>query len=229
MAHRLRSPLAPFGKKIYSQNDEDGIIQAIFEDIPPRSKFFVEFGIGPNWLDHEYANGLEGNCVLLREQGWNGLFMDGGNHPAHFNIEKEFITPFNINSLLRKYNTPEDVDIVSIDVDGQDLWVWMALDYRPTLVIIELNPNFRFLHESVTVGFDPKFRWDGTKYYGASLGALVNIGRDKGYKLVYANATNAFFVREDLIENPGDFHEDSLKQFLDQHNYDHFSRPWVSV
>ena len=95
--------------------------------------------------------------------------------------------------------------------------------------IIELNPNFRFLHESVTVGFDPKFRWDGTKYYGASLGALVNIGRDKGYKLVYANATNAFFVREDLIENPGDFHEDSLKQFLDQHNYDHFSRPWVSV
>lgn len=221
--------LKNFGKKVYSQNDEDGIIEAIFEDIAPRSKFFVEFGIGPNWLDPTYSKGLEGNCCLLLERGWQGAFMDGGDHPAHYGIKKEFITPLNINGLLRKYKTPENVDIVSIDVDGQDLWIWMALDFRPSLVIVEMNPNFLNLRESVTVVFDQKFRWDGSKYYGASLGSLVKLGQDKGYKLVYANGTNAFFVRLDLLANPEDFVDEELKVFVDQHVPDHFRRAWVDI
>jgi hypothetical protein len=229
MKHRLRSPLKNYGSKTHSQNDEDGIIRAIFEDIPPRSRFFVEFGIGPNWLDKEYVNGLEGNCVLLREQGWRGVLMDGGTHPERFNVNKEFITPLNINSMLRKHGTPEDVDIVSIDVDGQDLWIWMALDYRPTLVIIEMNPNFLSLNDSVTVVWDPNFRWDVTKYYGASLGVLVKMGREKDYKLVYANGTNAFFVRNDMLANPEDFPDESFVVFADQFNWDHMRRYWVSI
>jgi hypothetical protein len=229
MKHRLRSPLKNYGSKTHSQNDEDGIIRAIFEDIPPRSRFFVEFGIGPNWLDKEYVNGLEGNCVLLREQGWKGILMDGGAHPDKYRVDREFITPLNVNSLFRKYNVPDDVDIVSIDVDGQDYWIWMALIYSPTLVIIEMNPNFRTLHEALTVPFDTQFRWDGSKYYGASLGALIRLGREKGYKLVYANGVNAFFVRCDVLENAQDFVDDELLVFVDQHQYDQFRRPWVSV
>jgi hypothetical protein len=229
MKHRLRAPLKQFGSKINSQNDEDGIISAIFNDIPPRAKFFVEFGIGPNWLDKTYANGLEGNCVLLRHQGWGGVFMDGGVHPVECRIEKEFITALNINTLLRKYNTPEDVDIVSIDVDGQDFWIWMALDFRPTLLIIEMNPNFLSLNDSITVAWDPNFRWDVTKYYGASLGALVKLGYEKGYKLVYANGTNAFFIRSDMLSNPEDFPDESFVVFADQFNWDHMRRYWVSI
>jgi len=227
--YNLRPQLRECGNKIHSQNDEDGIIEAIFQDIPARSKFFVEFGIGPNWLDKSYERGLEGNCVLLRERGWRGLFMDGGNHPEHYDIRREFITPVNINGLLRKYNTPESVDIVSIDVDGQDLWIWMALDYRPTLVICEYNPNFLTLHESLTVVFDQNFRWDGSKYYGASLGGLIKIGNDKDYKLVYANGVNAFFLRNDLLANPQDFDDEQLRVSHDQHVYDHFRRPWVTI
>ena len=89
MSFKLRSPLKQFGQKTNSQNDEDGIIGAIFEDIPPESRYFVEFGIGPNWLDKTYERGLEGNCVLLREQGWNGIFMDGGRHPKQYGINNE--------------------------------------------------------------------------------------------------------------------------------------------
>jgi hypothetical protein len=229
VSFKLRSPLKAYGRKVHSQNDEDGIIEAIFADIKPRSKYFVEFGIGPNWQDPGYTRGIEGNCVLLREQGWSGLFMDGGQHPEKYNIQREFVTAMNINSLLRKHKVPQDVDIVSIDVDGQDFWIWMALDYRPSLVIVEMNCNFLTLHESLTVVFDPNFRWDGSKYYGASLGGLVKLGKEKGYKLVYANGTNAFFVRDDLLVNPRDFKDEDLLVFADQHVYDHFRRPWLTI
>lgn len=230
MLKRHLSPnLKQFGRKVRSQNDEDGIIEKIFFDIPPRSRFFVEFGIGPHWSDKHYINGLEGNCLRLREQGWNGLFMDGGRHPPEFGIQQEFVTAFNINGLLRKWQVPDDLDIVSIDVDGQDLWIWLALDLRPTLVIIEMNSNFPTLRYSCTVPFDADFRWDGTKYYGASLGALVKVGYEKGYKLVYANGVNAFFVRQDYLANPGDFIDDELFVFGSIHKPDHFGRRWVKV
>jgi hypothetical protein len=226
---RLRSPLKESGAKTHSQNDEDGIVEAIFADIQPRSRYFVEFGIGPNWLDPQYARGIEGNCVLLHKSGWDGLFMDGGTHPKEYGIRREHVTPLNINSLLRKYDVPDNLDVLSIDVDGQDLWIWMACDFRPSLVIIEYNANFRTLHESLTVVFDQKFRWDGTKYYGASLGALVKLGTDKGYKLVYANGVNAFFVRSDMLANPEDFRDEDLLFFVDQHIADHFRRQWVNI
>jgi hypothetical protein len=229
MAHVLPAPLAEYERKVRSQNAEDGVIEAIFSAIPPASRYFVEFGVGPNWQDPDYTRGLEGNCVFLRENGWRGLFMDGADHPLEYGVRREYVTPTNINSLLRKHGTPPDVDIISIDVDGQDLWIWMACDYRPALYILEYNPNFLTLNETCTVVFDPNFRWDGTKYYGASLGALVKVGRDKGYKLVHANGVNAFFVREDLLANPQDFPDEQLLRFVNQHIPDHFCRPWVTL
>lgn len=229
MAFRLRSPLKSCGSKTHSENDEDGIIQAIFSDIQPRSQYFVEFGIGPNWQDPEYTRGIEGNCVLLRNSGWQGLFMDGAHHPEQHGIRSEHVTALNINGLLRKYGVPEDVDIISIDVDSQDFWIWMACYYRPTLYIVEYNPNFPQLRQSMTMVFDPAHQWDGTKYYGASLGAMVKLGTDKGYKLVYANGVNAFFVRSDMLANPEDFGDEDLLVFVDRHAIDRFCRHWVSI
>lgn len=228
MSYNLQ-PLKSCGSKIHSQNDEDGIIEAIFTDIPPQSKHFVEFGIGPNWLDSEYSKGLEGNCVLLRQRGWAGLFMDGGTHPSEYGVQNEFITALNINSLLRKHGVPENVDIISIDVDGQDFWIWMACYFRPALYIVEYNPNFRQIWQSQTVEWDQRGRWDQSKYYGASLGALVKLGYDKGYKLVYANGCNGFFVRSDLLANPEDFRDEDLNVGLDQHAVDWMQRRWVTI
>jgi hypothetical protein len=229
MSYHLRPNLINFGGKTHSQNNEDGIIAAIFEDIKPQSRYFVEFGIGPNYLDPDYVNGLEGNCVLLQKQGWNGLFMDGGVHPAEYGISQEIITSMNFNSLLRKYNVPTDVDVISIDVDSQDFYIWMSCYYRPSMFILEVNPNFTTIDQARTVAYDLNQRWDLTKYYGASLGAMVKLGRDKGYKLVCNNGCNAFFVRDDLISNPQDFDERAMNVFVDQHSPDPWRRLWVDV
>jgi hypothetical protein len=230
MIKPIPTPLSAFGRKGSSQVDESGIIDAILSAIPIRNNYFVEFGIGPNWQDPKYVNGLEGNCVDLLERGWNGLHMDAGDHPKAYKIAKEFITAGNINTLLAKYNVPADLAILSIDVDGQDYWIWKALEekYRPEIVIIEMNPNFG-PDEIKTVKPDTKFVWDGTKYYGASLGALVKLGHAKGYQLVYANGVNAFFVDRALIVNPEAFNYRALFVQFDQHATDEKNRTYVEV
>jgi hypothetical protein len=226
MSYVLSPNLKKFGQKHSSQTDEDGIIEEIFKCIPPCSRYFVEFGVGPNWLDKEYVGGLEANCVRLLDMGWKGLLMDGGDHPARYNVTKEYIKATQINSTFRKHGVPRDVDIVSIDIDGQDLWVLMALDYRPILFIVEYNPNFFQLHQRLSVPFDEGFRWDGTQYYGASLGGLIKVAEDKGYKFVYANGVNAFFVDQELIKNPEDFKNEDLNVAVNQHMSDHMHRRW---
>lgn len=222
------SPLKAFGRKGASQNDESGILDAILSAVPVRRKFFVEFGIGPNWQDPEYTRGLEGNCVDLSCKGWAGLFMDGNEHPPRYGVAREFITAANINALLHKYQVPPDFSIISIDVDGQDLWIWEALQYDPEVVVVEYNANFG-LSDCVSIPLDPEFRWDGTKYFGASLGALDKIGRSKGYRLVYANGVNAFFIRAHFIKNIDDFAYNAIFVQLDLHQPDPHHRKFVPI
>lgn len=229
MSYTLRTNLRQFGAKVHSQNDEDGIIAAIFEDIPPTTRTFVEFGIGPNPTDPDHLRGLEGNCVLLREQGWQGLFMDGGEHPPELDVKCEFISAMNVNTLFRKYGVPTDVDLISIDVDGQDFWVWMACQYRPMVFILEYNRNFISPLEAFTTEWNPMSVWDGTRYYGASLGALMKLGADKGYTLVCENGVNAFFVRSDLLANVRDFQGCGYMEAAEQHPSDKRNRAWVAV
>ena len=96
---------------------------------------------------------------------------------------------------------PEEPDLVSIDVDGNDYWIWRALTgYRPRLVIVEYNGAID-PRERRVMPYTPGFRWDGTSDYGASLGALEELAAEKGYRLVHTElaGVNAFFVREDLV------------------------------
>ena len=172
-------------KKVWSQNGEDGVIAAIFALICTTSKFYVEFG----------ASG-ENNTALLREQGWNGVWMDQGDcPPAH----KEFITAENINDLLAKYQVPVEFDILSIDIDGNDYWVWKAIKHRPRVVVIEFNG---YLDPAVplTIKYNPNHQWNHDSYFGASVAALQKLGKEKGYKLAYVdfNLVNLFFIREDI-------------------------------
>jgi hypothetical protein len=220
--------LATFENKVTSQFGEDGVIDAIFKIIPPRSRYFVEFGIGPNWLDPTYSRGLEGNCVELRRQGWRGLMMDAGEHPPEYDVRVEFIEPASINDILEKHGVPKDVDVISIDVDGQDWWIWKELRLQPVLVVIEYNGH-KPADISVTVPLDPKFRWDGTDYYGASLLAMDKLAQQKGYTLVFANGVNAFFVLTELLINPEDFRFYELYRPAANHTPDPLKRPfgWI--
>src|SRR5437868_8556770 len=220
--------LAAYGSKTHSQNNEDGIISYLISEVPLTSNFFVEFGVGPPASSTIDRSGLECNCRLLLENGWRGLMMDGGTYPPQYNVQREIITALNINVLLAKYRVPTDFDLISIDIDGQDFWVWLGLMAAPKIVVIEYNGNIPS-HESRVIPFDVDYRWDCTKWSGASLLALTRLGLGKGYILVYANGVNAFFVRQDLLDNATDFKYENIYVGGNWHDPDPYDRPWVTI
>lgn len=195
--------LSGYELRAYSQNGEDGVLAEILRRIGAPARFFVEFGV---------ESGVEGNCVYLADvAGWQGLFMEADENmyrwlerkysprPAIRTIEAR-ASPDNIEALLAAGEVPSEPDVVSIDVDGQDYWIWEAIErYRPRVVIVEYNsaldPRRRLVQPPDASG------WDGTDYFGASLGALRSLGDRKGYRLVHTElaGSNAFFVRDDLV------------------------------
>jgi hypothetical protein len=196
--------LRAYERSVYSQNGEDGIIQEVLRRIGTVHGCVVEIGV---------ESGAECNCArLVREEGWRGVFVEAD--PGHFDqLHRRYatatgvrcvhatVTSDNVEMLLRDAEVPHDFDVLSIDIDGNDYWVWAAVQqWRPRLVVIEYNaahpPPVRWVMRE-----DPRHRWDGTTYYGASLASLADLGRRKGYTLVATDSTgvNAFFVRTELV------------------------------
>lgn len=180
-------------QRILSQNGEDGVIEAIFAEIGITNKYFVEFGC-------EYATQCNAANLLLKH--WTGLLMDGSctSRNPMATIYNEFITAENIDSLFRKYQVPQSFDLLSIDIDGNDFWVWKAIAHRPRVVVVEYNAHVP-PHECRTIAYEPDFDWSGTDYFGASLLALARLGRLKGYTLVHCEraGVNAFFVADEAL------------------------------
>lgn len=196
--------LLRYGYKVFSQNDEDGIIEEIFNRIGAGNRRFVEFGVGPN----------ENNSLRLLLLGWSGLWLDGGRSnvvkarqnaadyiaEGNLRVLEAFITRENINALLKGGGAAGEIDFLSIDLDGNDYWIWEAITaVEPRVVSIEYNATLR-PPISAVMKYNPSHVWSGTNYFGASLTALERLGDRKGYRLVGCNitGTNAFFVRKDL-------------------------------
>lgn len=197
--------VAGYGFKAYSQNDEDGILQEIFVRIGTTNRVFVEFGCG---------GGLENNSLYLLISGWRGLWIDGNHENVEsaralhstavengsLVVEQHLLTADNIDPIISNRHSGE-IDLLVIDVDGNDYWIWKALrSLLPRVVVIEYNATFR-PPTRVVQPYAPDARWDGTNYFGASLAALEELGSSKGYALVGCNLTglNAFFVRKDCV------------------------------
>jgi len=191
-----------YGYKVYSQNDEDGMIAEIFKRIGITTKTFIEIGVG---------NGIECNTAKLLVEGWSGLWFEGqpdngkGTIEPHFSkrfsIKEVFVTVENINSLLSEASGWGEVDVCSIDVDYNTYWLWKALTViKPRVVIIEYNALWP-PPISLVVPYDHKAVWDITNYYSASLEAMTQMATGKGYSLVGCDltGTNAFYVRDDLV------------------------------
>lgn len=218
-----RAGAAPFGPalhsvlnghelQVYSQHGEDGIVQFIFGEIGAPHRTFVEFGMG---------DGRECNTALLSlHAGWRGLLLDAdgervaaarafyermlGPGQEAVRIEQAWVTAENIDDTIRSAGIAGEIDLLSIDLDGMDYWVWRSLEaVRPRAVIVEYSAVLG-AERACTVPYDPGFsRWrahPGGLYAGASLAALEKLGREKGYRLAGCNAhgVNAFFIREDL-------------------------------
>jgi FkbM family methyltransferase len=173
----------------YSESGEDGILKSIFNCIGATNRYYVEFGV---------EDGCQCNTRALREQGWTGLLMDTGFENSALNLHQHKVTPRNVQALFAQYGVPKKFDLLSIDIDSLDLFVWQAIiDYMPRVVVIEYNAAMG-CHSPLTVA--QEFIAEDTIYFGASLPALNLLGHLKGYELVYCNekGVNAFFIRYDL-------------------------------
>jgi len=187
--------LEQYESSVYSQNGEDGLLARIFDVLGTTNRYFVEFGTG--------RDGRERNTRLLEEKhGWQGLLMDVCAEENHPRVRKEKITAENINDLFSKYEVPGEFDLLSIDIDGNDYWVWAAIDsrYCPRVLVMEYNASFAPPARKA-IAYDLDFRWNRTDYFGASLAALEDLNRQKGYTLVYCErrGINSFYIRDDLL------------------------------
>lgn len=199
--------------RVFSQNGEDGLLLHIFSQIGTTSRQFVEFGI---------QDGRECNCAVLALRfGWSGLFMEfepeqvaAARHLYHeqhqlsasrVRIEQARVSPENIDALLSGYGMSGEIDLLSIDIDSFDYWVWRSINaIRPRVVVIEYNASLGPSAELV-MPYDPQLDIatidPGGLDYGASLAALAHLGNSRGYALVGCESAgvNAFFVRKELL------------------------------
>ncbi|MFN8250309.1 MAG: hypothetical protein U0V75_00410 [Ferruginibacter sp.] len=193
--------------RVFSQRGEDGIIQYICSKIPLPDKTFIEFGV---------ENYTESNTRLLLFENWRGLVMDSSRLNIRF-IKKDFIywkydltamhsfiTAENINGIIAGYTSNNDPGLLSIDIDGNDYWVWEAIScIQPRVVICEYNAVFGSDH-AVSIPYNPAFIKNKAHYsclyFGASLPALCLLAEKKGYDFIGTSAAgvNAFFIRKDL-------------------------------
>jgi hypothetical protein len=186
--------LVDFRKDVFSQYGEDGIIAQIIRLIGAENRFFVEFGAG----DGLYLS----NTRALAQQGWSGVWIEADadkfqgmqENAKGFSIRciqrRIGIRENTIDGVLHGAGAPENPDLCSIDIDGDDWQVWESMvQYRPRCVVVEANPTF-----PLNVEFVQK---EGS-YIGNSALALALLGKTKGYALVCYNGLNCFFVREDL-------------------------------
>jgi hypothetical protein len=195
--------------KVFSQFGDDGVIQYLIHRLRPLPDSFVEFGV---------QNYRESNTrFLLVNNNWRGLVMDGDAEFIRF-IQKDdiywrhtltarcaFIDRDNVNNLFSDAGFTGEIGLLSIDIDGNDYWVWEKLEVvDPVIVIVEYNsifgPDF-----AVTIPYDPKFvrhraHYSG-QFWGVSLQALTLLAGRKGYSLVGCNSAgnNAYFVRNNKL------------------------------
>jgi hypothetical protein len=185
--------LPDHNKRIYSQNGEDGVTLAIFDVIGFTNKKYLEFG----------ATDIYNNSQVLHEKhGFTGVLWNGSNTVCSYSqIFQEFITVENIKELCAKYEVPAEPDFVSIDIDGNDWHIWREMNKvcRPRVLVIEHTGQFPPGQDCV-MPYKADHVWDGTNYCGASIEAMLRLGRHIGYSLVCSDnmGVNLFFVRDDL-------------------------------
>ena len=197
-----------FEFKRTSQNNEDGIIQHVAQKLEIKRFNFVEIGF----------DFFENNSLNLLRQTNKGLFIDGSNEKVFLlkniikllypfkNIEvlNKLINKDNINNVIGNFFLKEDeIDFLSIDVDGIDYYIFENLMIRPKIICIEYN--FWFGKDiKCSVPYNKNFFWEkGSVYSGTSLNALNSLANQKDYFLIAleSNCVNAFFIRGDLKDN----------------------------
>ena len=204
--------LSDSGFSIFSQFEEDGLLLFLFAALGTENQMFVDIGAG---------DGINSNCAnLALNFAWHGLFVDGdernmargreyyARHRSTWAFPPGFaharVTRENINHVISGAGFEGPIDLLSIDIDGNDYWIWDALEcVTPNVVIIETHVEFGL--RSIVVPYDADHIYPGKHedYCGASPTAMVKLARRKGYRLVGANnyGFNTIYVRNGLGED----------------------------
>lgn len=195
---------AEVGFRCHSQFEEDGILLYIFALIGTTNKTCVEICAG---------NGIECNTAnLILHHGWWGHLFDGDQRKVEQGLEfyrnskqtflyppcfnRAWVTAENVNDIFISFGVPAEIDLLSLDLDGVDYWVWKAIDsVRPRVVVCETN-NVIGADHALTVPYHPAFERPKQDFAGASLAAMTSLANEKGYRLVgtHRYGFNAFFV-----------------------------------
>ena len=211
LTSQKQKPFNDYEFQVTSQWGEDGLIQNLISKVVIENPIFVEFGV------EKY---IESNTrFLLINNNWSGLVIDGSeeniqyikNDPIYwqYNIKAEsaFINKENINSLIKKNGISGDIGLLTVDIDGNDYWVWDSINIiNPRIVICEYNSLWG-ADFAVSIPYNSEFvRSDShfsNLYYGASIKAFTQLAKTKGYSLVGSNkaGNNIFFVRDDLVSD----------------------------
>jgi len=206
-----RRPLREAEFKVSSQWGDDGIIQYLIQQAGVTSQTFVEFGV----QDYRESN----TRFLLMNDNWRGLVIDGDpNYVASIRADDiywrydlsslaAFITKENINDLIKGAGFAGPLGILSVDIDGNDYWVWEAINVVDAdIVIVEYNSVFG-PRRTVSVPYDPAFVRQNAHssylFWGCSLAALCLLAERKGYVFVgcNSNGNNAYFVKASRAAN----------------------------
>jgi len=204
-----RVDLAKHERKVFSQFGEDGVLERLFEIIEPTSRFCVEFGA---------SNGVAASNTrnLIVNHGWASLQIEGDEKFAatlERNFEKypkaktlqAWVWPGNIEILFEENGVPKDLDLLVIDIDSNDYYVWRAIhDFRPKVVLVEANVFFP-PPQRMVIDYHPMNYWDGSQYIGASLQSFYELAKRKGYELVHVMSwgPNAVFVDAQYFDRFG--------------------------
>jgi hypothetical protein len=194
--------LEPYRRNVTSQNGEDGIIERIFEIVGATNRWCVEFGA---WDGKLYSN----TWNLIANHGWTGVLIEGerdrfedlkrsyADLPERTHLVNCFVTlepGARLDDLMQQAGAPEDCDLLSIDIDGNDWHIWNSLArFRPRVVVIECNPSIEndiyFVQD-----YGPAI------HHASSMLAMIELGQSKGYELVASTGVNGFFVRRELFD-----------------------------
>jgi hypothetical protein len=194
------NPLNRFGRKCFSQADQDGITLEILKRMGAiDGGSYAEFGVG---------DGTENNTLILAAMGWKGFWVGAQDlafrHSTtdKFFHQKAWITADNVLELLAKGLAHLNVaspDVVSVDLDGNDIYFvekLLSAKLRPKLYIVEYNAKYPPPIE-FRMAYDPAHTWKQDDYFGASLSAFVRLFSAHGYKLICCNSdtgSDAFFI-----------------------------------
>jgi hypothetical protein len=200
------------GFRVFSQNEEDGKLLFIFSIIGMDNKQFVDIGAN---------DGINSNCAnLFFNFGWYGLFIDCdkwsnkrgrrfyNKYPNPLQYKPKFIckkvTPENVNHIIEEAGIRGEIGLLSIDIDGNDYWLWDALSIiDPKVVIIETHNEFGLNNNVVPYESKSEYSRKHPVYHGASPVAMVKLANKKCYRLVGANQLgfNFIFIKNGIVDS----------------------------